>query len=212
MAETDSPPSPAAIEPGSAETSSKPELAPRPVTPEDVERGLRFNHAVEHETRKRVAELSASLYAMVETLVARGSLPIDEYDKRRQATLEREQARLRSEPGPTVSNVPDKYALEQLPQIDCEARLPLCQARCCTLVFPLSIQDLDERVVRWDYGKPYQIARRPDGYCVHNRAGTCQCEVYEQRPGICRTYDCRNDKRIWIDFEKRIPAIDPNRS
>jgi hypothetical protein len=30
--------------------------------------------------------------------------------------------------------------------------------------------------------------------------------VYEHRPAICRTYDCRKDPRIWIDFEKRIPA------
>jgi Fe-S-cluster containining protein len=150
---------------------------------------------------------------MVETLIARGALPIEEYEKRRQSTLEREQARARNDLGPIVSQIPDKYALEKLPEIDCAARLHLCQARCCTLVFPLSVQDLDERVVRWDYGKPYQIARRPDGYCVHNQAGTCQCNVYAQRPGICRTYDCRNDKRIWLDFENRVPApiADPPR-
>lgn len=201
--------SPGSSGPSPSENAGLVQIRPRPVSPEDVERGLRFNHMVEYETKKRVAELSASLYAMVETLVARGTLPVDEYEKRRQGTLEREQTRLRNEPGPALSQVPDKYALGQLPQIDCEARLPLCQARCCTLVFALSVQDLDERVVRWDYGRPYQIARRPDGYCVHNRAGTCHCEVYEQRPGICRTYDCRNDKRIWVDFEKRIPAKDP---
>jgi Fe-S-cluster containining protein len=194
---------------GSPEASPLVQIRPRPAAPEDVERGLRFNHMVEHETRKRVAEISASLYAMVETLVARGTLPLDEYEKRRQATFEREQARLRSEPGPAISQIPDKYGLGPLPQIDCEARVHLCKARCCSLVFPLSVQDLEERVVRWDYGRPYQIARRPDGYCVHNKAGTCQCEVYEQRPGICRTYDCRNDKRIWTDFDKRIPAADP---
>jgi hypothetical protein len=25
---------------------------------------------------------------------------------------------------------------------------------------------------------------------------------------MCRGYDCREDRRIWLDFEKRIPAPD----
>ena len=102
-----------------------------------------------------------------------------------------------------IADIPDKYALEE-PDIDCAALLPLCKARCCTMAFPLSRQDLDERVVRWDYGQPYTIARNTTGYCVHNSAG--KCEVYDKRPGVCRSYDCRQDKRIWKDFEKRIPA------
>jgi Fe-S-cluster containining protein len=177
-----------------------------PVVPEDVAQGLRFTHLTQHQTRQKLAELSASFYAVVETLVARGVVPLDEYERRRQATLEREAAKLRAEPQPVLSPIPDKYALQKLPEIDCEARVHLCKARCCTLVFPLSVQDLDERVVRWDYARPYQIGRRPDGYCIHNQPGTCRCQVYEHRPGVCRQYDCRNDKRIWSDFEQRIPA------
>ena len=26
------------------------------------------------------------------------------------------------------------------------------------------------------------------------------------RPRVCRSYDCRSDERIWLDYEKRIPA------
>ena len=177
-----------------------------PIAPEDVERGLRFNHIVAHNTRAKLADLSASYYALIETLIARGVLPVDEYERRRQDTMKREDDKAKKELGPSICTIPDKYKLEKLPEIDCEARLPLCKARCCTLQFPLSVQDLDERVVRWDYGRPYQIGRRPDGYCVHNEAGTCHCTIYEQRPAICRTYDCRSDKRIWIDFEQRIPT------
>lgn len=148
--------------------------SPRPSTPEDIERGLRFAHQVEHQTRQRLAELSASYYALLETLVARGVLPIAEHERRRQSALEQEQTRMRDELAPLVSLHPDKYSIKQLPSIDCGARMPLCRARCCTLVFPLSTQDLDERVLRWDYGKPYLIARRADGYCVHNESGTCR--------------------------------------
>ena len=83
--------------------------------------------------------------------------------------------------------------------------LPICQARCCKLSFPLSTQDLDEGVIRWDYGEPYLIRQRAsDGYCVHNGAGSCT--VHAQRPMICRTYTCKDDKRIWADFDARILA------
>jgi Fe-S-cluster containining protein len=184
-----------------------PPPAPRParVPPEDLEGGLRFLHLVDMETKARVAELSATLNAVVETLVGSGQLPFETYEKRKRLTVLRENERAQGEAGVMVANIPDKYALGDLPQIDCAARIPLCRARCCAFTFPLSVQDLDERVVRWTYSAPYKIAQREDGYCVHNQ-GAGQCGVYAQRPGVCRTYDCRNDKRVWIDFEKRIPA------
>lgn len=107
------------------------------------------------------------------------------------------------EAGAETNPVPDKYALHDLPRIDCEARLSLCQARCCTLSFALSRQDVLEGLLRWDKRLPYRIARADNGYCVHNQR--CVCEVYAQRPAPCRSYDCRQDPRIWIDFEQRIP-------
>jgi len=69
-------------------------------------------------------------------------------------------------------------------------------------------QDLDEGTVKWDYARPYMIRKKPNGYCIHHEASTGRCGVYEKRPGVCRTYDCRNDKRIWQDFEFRIPAAE----
>jgi Fe-S-cluster containining protein len=118
----------------------------------------------------------------------------------------READRAREQAFVQIAPAVDKYALADLPQIDCAARISLCQGRCCRLSFPLSFQDLDERVVKWDYSRPYQIRRREDGYCTHSDEETRGCRVYENRPAICRTYDCRNDKRIWVDFDKRIPA------
>lgn len=179
---------------------------PRPIEPEDIELGLRFSHTVGMQTKQRLAELAASFYAMLETFVANGVLPLDEYERRREETVRREVARLRREALVVLNNVPDKYAMEGLPEIDCEARIPLCGARCCTLHFALAAQDLDERVVRWDYAHPYRIAQREDGYCVHNDPDNHACMIYPQRPGFCRGYDCREDKRIWLDFDKRIPT------
>ncbi len=170
---------------------------------EDVAGGLRHVHLMEMQTKARVAEISASLNALVEVLVGEGHLPLEAFDKRRRLTMLREEERGASEATVDVADIPDKYAVEG-PVIDCAPRLPLCKARCCTLPFVLAVQDLDERVVRWDYARPYRIARRDDGYCTHNERGACS--IYERRPGLCRAYDCRRDRRIWLDFEKWIPA------
>jgi len=100
----------------------------------------------------------------------------------------------------------DKHELEGLP-IPCTELLHLCEARCCRLTFVLNTQDLDEGMIRWDYARPYWILQRPeDGYCIHNDAGTRRCTAYKDRPAPCREFDCRNDPRIWVDFERRIPA------
>ena len=42
----------------------------------------------------------------------------------------------------------------------CEELIPICEARCCKLTFSLSSADLDEGVIRWDYGQPYLIRQR----------------------------------------------------
>lgn len=98
----------------------------------------------------------------------------------------------------------DKYTFAGRVSIDCDSRLHLCRAACCSMSFPLSLQDLDEGVVAWDPGRPYAIAHGADDNCVHLDSG-CQCTIYQQRPLPCRVYDCRNDERIWLDFDERVP-------
>ena len=177
--------------------------------PEDIVNGLRFSHVVEMQTKQRLAEVSAELAALQNALIESGVVARDQLDAHAPAAQAAERARGADDVLVILNDVPDKYALTNLPIIDCEARLPLCKARCCTFTFALSTQDLDEREIRWDYGRPYQIARRGDGYCVHNEesgAAKHLCAVHGDRPASCRTYDCREDKRIWIDFDKRIPV------
>jgi Fe-S-cluster containining protein len=172
----------------------------------DLEGALRFDHLLGMQTKFDVQETSATVYALMEELVARGVLDLRAFEARRERMRAREAERAREQAFVQIAPAVDKYALADLPQIDCAARISLCQGRCCRLSFPLSFQDLDERVVKWDYSRPYQIRRREDGYCTHSDEETRGCRVYENRPAICRTYDCRNDKRIWVDFDKRIPA------
>lgn len=99
----------------------------------------------------------------------------------------------------------DKYQIEGA-DIDCAARIHLCQARCCSFTFPLSPQDLDEGGVRWDVEDPYMIRHDEDGYCSHLDRGTLGCTIHQRRPATCRQYDCRQDPRVWVDFEARVPA------
>ena len=100
----------------------------------------------------------------------------------------------------------DKYSLGGLPEIDCADRVALCGAACCRMRFALSRQDVEEGVIRFDLGRPYLNRVAASGYCVHFDDGGCRCTVYEQRPGVCRRYDCRQDPRIWLDFEARVPS------
>ena len=44
-----------------------------------------------------------------------------------------------------------------------------------------------------------------DGYSHHFDGGGCGCTIYEHRPVPCSASDCRNDERIWPDFENMVP-------
>lgn len=192
--------------------TAPPERADEPIEA-DLKGALIFAHTLGMQTKFSTLDARVRLQALVEELVAQGALDLRRMEERQKQIREREAERLAGQVivnlGPNV----DKYTQTDLPQIDCEARIPLCKARCCSLTFNLSVQDLEERVVEWDYSRPYAIRHGANGFCVHNDRETGGCGVYAQRPSVCRTYDCRQDKRIWQDFEKRIiapsPADDP---
>ena len=94
------------------------------------------------------------------------------------------------------------------PDIDCASRIHLCEARCCRFEVALSKQDVDDGIP-WVFDEPYLLPRDPaTKKCVcMDEAGACT--IYEKRPASCRVYDCRQDPRVWTDFEARIPAPMP---
>lgn len=170
----------------------------------DFEEALRFLNHNTLATRLENADVAATLTALVETLVAHGVLPQAEYERRRDRALDAQKVRMAEKPEVHFGEAVDKYALKDLPDIDCASIIPICKARCCQLSVFCSAQDLDEGVVKWDYSRPYRIRKREDNYCVHSEPETKQCGIYDKRPAICRTYDCRKDRRIWRDFDQRI--------
>jgi Fe-S-cluster containining protein len=159
------------------------------------------------EQARALAALAARVDQLTEILTGNGTLDpghrrlIDKRSDRAAAALPRT-VHLRQ--------YVDKY---QVPgaDLDCAALVHLCRARCCAFSFELTAQDVEEGVVRWELEAPYLIRHEPDGYCSHlDRASSGGCTVYAQRPAACRTFDCRGDPRVWIDFDARIPAPLPD--
>jgi Fe-S-cluster containining protein len=196
-----------------------------PVTREELERALRRSALAVESVRDDVIQLAAQVVALANEVTRRldgvephpaapgtpappATATVEAaVDDATPQVLERiRMADDRSTARLALGDAEDKYAAAP-DGPDCAELLPLCQARCCSFHFPLSTQDLDEGVIRWDYGRPYLIRQRPDdGYCVHNHPSGRFCTTYQHRPRPCRQYDCREDPRIWADFAARIPA------
>jgi Fe-S-cluster containining protein len=154
-----------------------------------------------------VAALREQLVTLIEILVHAGRLGPGHVELLRKVSRDVE---VRRHPPIELSTVDDKYQETGEP-IDCASRLPLCQARCCSFDVRLSRQDLEEGELAWDIDHPYRLVRDADGYCRYvDRDAGGGCTRYDVRPATCRSYSCRDDNRVWLDFDARIPAPMPD--
>lgn len=168
-----------------------------------LERGLRFLHVVADRNQRALGGHAALIHGLGETLTRRGALDPAEVAAARDTYLQTTPA-----PDVRVRVAPDvdKYAVEAV-ILDCAQRLHLCKAACCRRAFALSTQDLEEGTLRWNWGDPYVVRQDVHGRCCHaTDAGSCG--VWQQRPLRCRTFDCRQDAAIWIDFDRSVPHPD----
>lgn len=180
------------------------------VKTEEILEGFLYSYGQLDKNAVKVYEASAHLYSLIELLVAKGIIGVEELDERKKAVEKRLSNRFK-EAGIGVSiqgSEFDKYNLKQEVKIDCEKRIHICRAACCTLAYALSAQDIREGI-RWSLGKPFMNVRGEDGYCMNLERGTFRCSIYEHRPIVCHQYDCHNDRRIWLDFDKMVinPAV-----
>ncbi|MBA3457594.1 MAG: YkgJ family cysteine cluster protein [Deltaproteobacteria bacterium] len=176
-----------------------------PATVAELEEGLRQLHRMEMQTKLQLDRVESLVTAAIKILhradiVHEKAVEAEAVEQRTKLFAERgEDARVYL--GPEV----DKYTVD-VPDIDCASLMHLCKARCCRLSVALDFKDLDDGL-RWEYSRPYELRRRPsDGYCIYSEKETHRCECYDKRPSICRTYDCREDKRVWEDFAAKKPA------
>lgn len=176
---------------------------------EQVSGGLLYSHHRANANTSKTLEVTAFAYALIELLIEKGLLTEEELNERKRKVGQRLVKKFNHNGmGVEIQDLQmDKYEFEGAPKIDCENRIHLCKAACCRLRFPLSPQDIEEGIVKWDLPHPYLIARGADGYCRHLARGSCRCSIYQHRPLPCRAYDCRQDQRIWADFDNK--AVSP---
>jgi hypothetical protein len=154
--------------------------------------------ALELADRSKFADEAAQLAWIIDMLIERGQLT-----ERHRALA----ARIRVRQALRVyiaDSDPDPES-----EVDCASLIPLCHARCCSFKVALTVDEIRGGQVPWELETPYVLPRDVDtGYCSHlDERGSCGC--YGARPATCRTYDCRKDPRVWIDFEARLPAPMP---
>lgn len=179
----------------------------------ELERGLRTALLAIEELRADLLRLAAQVVAQGEALTelaAGAGVDPDRVDDRVAARTAELTTAFVAHDASDVMHVElaaplDKYALA-VSGPPCAELVALCGARCCRLSFALSSQDLDEGVIRWDHGRPYLIRHGADGACHHLVPGGGGCDAYAHRPAPCRQYDCRRDPRVWLDYERRLPA------
>jgi Fe-S-cluster containining protein len=178
----------------------------------EIASGLLYTHSRANSNTAKLLEVSSFAYAAIELLAEKGLIDIEVLDRKKKEVATRLVEKFRQEGIGAAYQDPeyDKYTYEKSVEIDCENRIPLCKAACCRLRFALSHQDVEEGIVQWDFAHPYFIAQADDGYCSHLDRGCMNCTIHQNRPVPCRAYDCRNDKRIWSNFEQRIVSPELN--
>jgi Fe-S-cluster containining protein len=181
-----------------------------------VERGSLFTQATLQKGFERIEGTEQLLGAVIRALTLKGvvsaeelGVTIEELDPEEASAAIEDAAILDPTPPnirwPSIAvRVEGEDEDEPAVQVDCAARMHICQAVCCRLKFPLSAAEVEQGNIKWDIGHPYIIRQDANGWCTHNADGTRGCEIYDERPGVCRKYSCYGDGRIWSDFDNMV--------
>ena len=88
--------------------------------------------------------------------------------------------------------------MEKTVLVDCDQGRRLgCASFCCRLIVRLGPHEKDPG--RPDCGKKSCVDKDlEDGLCVYFDRSSGRCAVWEDRPEICRTYDCNRDPLLQI--------------
>ena len=174
---------------------------------QEIINGLLYTHGRLNANTQLAFEAQCQLAALTRLLCQKDIITAKELEEQEEiAGRELGKVFQERELGVMIQNpTQDKYNLkEKAVKFDCAKRIHLCRAACCRLSFALSGQDVQEGIVRWNLGRPYMIVHQKDGYCSHLDRETLTCTIYKRQPVICQTYHCRNDKRIWVDFDNMV--------
>lgn len=110
----------------------------------------------------KTLEVTAFAYALIELLMEKGllteeELNEEELNERKRQVCQRLVEKFREAGMGVMSQDPeqDKYTFKGGVKIDCESWVHLCKVACCRLAFALSKQDVEEKVIKWDFEHSY---------------------------------------------------------
>lgn len=204
--------------PGGTRRRRRPWTGMDPTAEDELERQLRhasfFVQASLEQHGRLTGKLDVYLTSLIELLMDKGVIEAEDLattvDANRREKDSESRARFETDgmlpAWPTImvrQDDPDEPVAPEI-EVDCAARMHVCQAVCCSLPFPLSAAEVEAGDVRWDLGHPYVIRQTAEGWCTHNDRSTGGCDVYGKRPAVCRGYSCAEDDRIWADFDNMV--------
>lgn len=173
---------------------------------EEIIKGFVNTYFIIDENIARIFQTSVNLYTLIDLLIDKKIIQKKEFAKRRKV-IEKQLIESYKKTGIGIrlhdQAWADKYELTSEVEIDCASRIHICKGACCRFIYCLSLQDIHEGI-RWNLGEPFKSLRGDNGYCMYIKENNLRCSIYEKRPLGCRLYDCRNDRRVWLDFDKKI--------
>lgn len=173
----------------------------------EIAQGFLYSHTRASTNTGKALEVASFCYALIELLEEKGIISIEELDGRKKVVATRLVKKFAEKGMGAFYQEPeyDKYKFNKETKVDCQSYIHLCKAACCRIFsFALSRQDVKEGIIKWDLGHPFMVAKDDDGNCKHLDRISYQCAIRDNRPVPCRAFDCRKDKRIWLNFEKKI--------
>ena len=168
-------------------------------------RGSLFIHDSLSRNAARSNDLQAYLQVTMNLLLEKGMITQEEIESRYEEALNKAFDEGRDLKAGIQMRVDEESAEKVFEAVNCAERLHLCKGSCCKLDIILSAKEVESGKIRWDLGRPYMIRKKTDGYCCHNSDKKKSCSIYTDRPLSCRQYSCKDDSRIWKDFDKMIP-------
>ncbi len=90
--------------------------------------------------------------------------------------------------------------------VDCRKGREIgCQTYCCRLLVRLEPDEReadDGNVMAHDF-----VEKGADGYCVHLDRANYLCRIWDERPRVCRGYDCNGDFLLQVAVRHRFRNI-----
>jgi len=91
--------------------------------------------------------------------------------------------------------------------LDCDTGRKLgCKSFCCRLLIRLDEDDRTEIDPETQRKKGY-VGKKDDGTCLYQDEQTGLCLNWDNRPKVCREYDCNFDKLLQVVFKSSNQSI-----